>query len=421
LQGGGDSPVRLPAEWTRIAREIAALIGSGSRPVAKAGLRLCRRRRCGVAIRAARLSADRGAAILQALLAVRAGDLAVRLPGDWPGLAGRIAEAFNATVEAGAHRSLEVEEARRAIERETAEIERAARSKSELLATLSHELRTPLNSLLILSGQLARNPEGNLTERQVLFAETIHASGTELLDLVDDTLDLAKIESGTVVTDPSEVRLDEVCRYLERTFRPIAQAAGLDFLVGIDPRLPTAIVTDARRLQQILVNLLSNAFKFTERGQVTLTLEPAEAGWSAHQAGPGSAAGIALKVADTGIGIAADKHEIVFQAFHQADSSIGRRYAGTGLGLAIARGLSRLLGGGIGLVSSPGCGSSFTLYLPVDGTQPPSLPGPARAEALELDASTALARMRAAAEPSKPADARHLLAALRSWLQHQGR
>ncbi len=421
----GDSPVRLPADWSGMAREIAALVTAmaGQRPTAKAGLRLRRRRRAGVnASAAARSSADHGAAILEALLSAREGDAAVRLPTGWPGLAGRIADAFNAMVEASERGSREVEEARRALEDKAAELERTARRKSALLANMSHELRTPLNSLLILSGQLARNPEGNLTERQVLFAETIHASGTDLLDLIDDILDLARIELGTVVADLDEVRLDDLCRYLERTFRPIAQSRSLDFLLRIDPRLPGAIVTDARRLQQILVNLLSNAFKFTERGQVTLTLEPAAAGWSPHNAGLGSAAGvIALRVADTGIGIAGDKHEIIFQAFHQADGSIGRRYAGTGLGLAIARGLSRLLGGEIWLVSSPGHGSSFTLYLPVDCTQTPPPPGPARAGAPQIEAAAALARMRAEAEPWKPADARHLLAALRSWLLRRSR
>jgi signal transduction histidine kinase len=287
---------------------------------------------------------------------------------------------------------------------------------------MSHELRTPLNSLLILSGQLARNPEGNLTERQVLFAETIHASATDLLDLIDDILDLARIESGTVVAELDAVRLDDLCRYLERTFHPIAQTRGLDFALGIDPRLPAAIVTDARRLQQILVNLLSNAFKFTERGGVTLTLEPADAGWAGHDAGLGGAAGgIALRVADTGIGIADDKHEIVFQAFRQADGGIGRRYAGTGLGLAIARGLSRLLGGEIGLVSSPGRGSSFTLYLPVDRTRAAPPAGPVPAGAPQIEAAAALARMRAVAEPETPGDARQLLAALRSWLRRQRR
>ncbi len=423
----GESPVRLPADWAGVAREITVLVNAlaGTRPAARPSLRarLRRRRRAGAEERAAaRLSAEQGAAILAAFLSARAGDAPIRLPTDWPGLAGRIAEACNAMIDLNERRRRAVEEARRALEDRAAEVERTARSKSELLTNMSHELRTPLNSLLILSGQLARNPDGNLTERQVLFAETIHASGTDLLDLIDDILDLAKIESGTVVTDPAAVRLDELCRYLERTFRPIAQVASLDFLLSIDPRLPAAIVTDARRLQQILVNLLSNAFKFTERGQVTLTLEPAEPDGSAPNAGLGDAASvIALRVTDTGIGIAPDKHEIVFQAFHQADASILSRYAGTGLGLAIARGLSRLLGGEIRLVSSPGRGSSFTLYLPVNCTLQPLPLGPAQAGAPEIEAAAALARMRAAVEPSKPDDARHLLAEQHSCLQREGR
>jgi len=423
----GESPVGLPADWTGLAREIAALVNALAAPraAARTGLRapLRTRRRAGAEQRAAaRLSAEQGAAILEAFHRARTGDAPIRLPAGWSGLAGRIAEAFNDMIDANERRSREVEEARLALGDTAAELERRARGKSELLTNMSHEIRTPLNSLLILSGQLARNPEGNLTERQVLFAETIHASGTDLLDLIDGILDLAKIESGTVLTEFAEVRLGELCRYLERTFRPIAQAASIDFLVGIDPRLPAAIVTDARRLQQILVNLLSNAFKFTEAGQVTLTLEPAEAGWSAHNAGLRAAASvIALRVTDTGIGIAGDKHEIIFEAFHQADVSIGSRYAGTGLGLAIARGLSELLGGEIGLVSSPGRGSSFTLYLPVDCTLPPPALGPARARELEIEAGAAFVRMRAAAEPSKPADARDLLETVRSWLQREGR
>jgi signal transduction histidine kinase/DNA-binding response OmpR family regulator/HAMP domain-containing protein len=265
----------------------------------------------------------------------------------------------------------EVEQARQALEDKAVQLARTSKYKSEFLANMSHELRTPLNSLLILSDQLCQNRERNLTERQVDFAKTIHSSGNDLLTLINDILDLSKIESGTVVVDVSELRFEDLHRYVERTFRPIAESKSLDFLLRIDPRLPKSMVTDAKRLQQILKNLLSNALKFTHQGGVTLTIEPAKAGWDpANEVLNRAAEAVAFQVTDTGIGIPADKQQIIFEAFHQADGSISRKYAGTGLGLAISRELSKLLGGEINLASTPGRGSSFTLYLPTDYTPP---------------------------------------------------
>jgi len=280
----------------------------------------------------------------------------------------------------------EVEQARQALEDKAVQLARTSKYKSEFLANMSHELRTPLNSLLILSDQLCQNRERNLTERQVDFSKTIHSSGNDLLTLINDILDLSKIESGTVVVDVSELRFDDLHRYVARTFRPIAESKSLDFLLRIDPLLPTSITTDSKRLQQILKNLLSNAFKFTHHGQVTMTMEPARAGWSADNEDLNRASGVvAFQVTDTGIGISADKQQIIFEAFHQADGSISRKYAGTGLGLAISRELSKLLGGEIRLVSSPGRGSSFTLYLPIDYTPPRLTRRPAQPGSTESD------------------------------------
>jgi signal transduction histidine kinase/DNA-binding response OmpR family regulator len=259
----------------------------------------------------------------------------------------------------------EVEQARQALEEKAKQLALTSKYKSEFLANMSHELRTPLNSLLILSDQLSKNPEGNLTPRQTEFAKTIHSAGNDLLMLINDILDLSKIESGTVVVDVGEVRLDDLHTYVERTFRHVAEAKNVDFLIRMAPGLPRAIFTDAKRLQQVIKNLLSNAFKFTHHGQVALTVEPAAAGWSRDNEELNRAAGVlAISVTDTGIGIPPDKQQIIFEAFQQADGSTSRKYGGTGLGLAISRELSRLLGGEIRLVSLPGKGSTFTLYLP---------------------------------------------------------
>ncbi|WP_374562705.1 HAMP domain-containing protein [Ideonella sp.] len=262
-------------------------------------------------------------------------------------------------------KNAEVEQARQALEEKAEQLALTSKYKSEFLANMSHELRTPLNSLLILSDQLCKNPDGNLSPKQVEFSKTIHASGNDLLMLINDILDLSKIESGTVAVDVSELRIDELHRSIERGFRHFAESKHVDFVVQLEPPLPKSLVTDVKRLQQIIKNLLSNAFKFTHVGQVTFSIAQATSGWSPENEELNRAAQvIAFSVADTGIGISPDKQQIIFEAFQQADGSTSRKYGGTGLGLAISRELSRLLGGEIRLVSAPGQGSVFTLYLP---------------------------------------------------------
>jgi signal transduction histidine kinase/DNA-binding response OmpR family regulator/HAMP domain-containing protein len=259
----------------------------------------------------------------------------------------------------------EVELARQALEEKAAQLALTSKYKSEFLANMSHELRTPLNNLLILSDQLSRNTEGNLNPKQVEFSKTIHASGNELLALISDILDLSKIESGTVAVEPSELRFDDLHRYMERTFRHVAEAKKVDFRVDIDPTLSKTMFTDIKRLQQIIKNLLSNAFKFTHVGSVSISVEPADSGWSTDAEELERVERVvAFRVSDTGIGIASDKQQIIFEAFQQADGSTSRKYGGTGLGLAISRELAKLLGGEIRLFSAPGTGSVFTLYLP---------------------------------------------------------
>ncbi|HEX6004830.1 MAG TPA: response regulator, partial [Burkholderiales bacterium] len=269
----------------------------------------------------------------------------------------------------------EVEQARQALEEKASQLALTSKYKSEFLANMSHELRTPLNNLLILSDELSRNTDQNLNTKQVEFAKTIHASGNDLLALISDILDLSKIESGTVAVDVSEVRLADLGRYVERSFGHIAESKGVDFQVKLHPALPRTVQTDVKRLQQILKNLLSNAFKFTRAGHVTLSVTPVISGWSLENEQLNqSEYVIAYSVADTGIGISPDKQQIVFEAFQQADGSTSRKYGGTGLGLAISRELSRLLGGEIRLVSAPGAGSTFTLYLPQSYTAPRQRP-----------------------------------------------
>ncbi|OOG38014.1 hybrid sensor histidine kinase/response regulator [Polaromonas sp. A23] len=261
----------------------------------------------------------------------------------------------------------EVEQARQALEEKAKQLSLTSKYKSEFLANMSHELRTPLNSLLILSDQLCKNQEGNLRPKQVEFAKTIHSSGNDLLMLINDILDLSKIESGTVVVDISEIRLSDLQQYVERTFRHVAEAKNVEFLITNGAELPTSMITDLKRLQQILKNLLSNAFKFTHQGHVALAIEEAYSGWSSdHDELNRAQQVLSFTVTDTGIGISADKQQIIFEAFQQADGSTSRKYGGTGLGLAISRELSRLLGGEIRLSSAPGEGSSFVLYLPLN-------------------------------------------------------
>jgi signal transduction histidine kinase/CheY-like chemotaxis protein len=259
----------------------------------------------------------------------------------------------------------EVEQARQALEEKAKQLALTSKYKSEFLANMSHELRTPLNSLLILSDQLSKNPDGNLTAKQTEFAKTIHSSGNDLLMLINDILDLSKIESGTVVVDAGELRMDELQHYVERTFGHVAESKGVEFHIRMASNLPKSMITDAKRLQQVLKNLLSNAFKFTHQGSVSLSIEPVQAGWSSDNDELNRASSVlAFSVTDTGIGISFDKQQIIFEAFQQADGSTSRKYGGTGLGLAISRELSRLLGGEIRLVSHPGHGSTFCLYLP---------------------------------------------------------
>ena len=268
----------------------------------------------------------------------------------------------NAEVE---RKNREVEQARQALEGKAQQLSLTSRYKSEFLANMSHELRTPLNSLLILADQLSANPGQNLTPKQVEFARTIHDSGKDLLKLINDILDLSKIESGTVTVDVGEVRFEEMRQNMERTFRHVADGKGLSFKIDLDPSIPQSICTDAQRLDQVLKNLLSNAFKFTERGQVELRVTKADSGWSPDHSSLKKAKTVfALSVSDSGIGIPSDKQTTIFEAFQQADGSTSRRYGGTGLGLAISRELARLLGGEIRIQSEEGRGSTFTLYLP---------------------------------------------------------
>jgi HAMP domain-containing protein/CheY-like chemotaxis protein len=268
----------------------------------------------------------------------------------------------NAEVE---RKNSEVEQARQALEEKAEQLALTSKYKSEFLANMSHELRTPLNSLLILADQLAQNIEGNLQPKQVEYAKTIHASGNDLLALINDILDLSKIESGTVTVDVSEVRFRELQDYVERTFRHVAENKGVDFKIDLDPNLPRHMLTDSQRLEQVIRNLLSNAFKFTERGSVTLNIAQVSEGWSPDREALNHARSvIAISVADTGIGIPPEKQQIIFEAFQQADGSTSRKYGGTGLGLAISREIARLLGGEIRLASAVRQGSVFTLYLP---------------------------------------------------------
>jgi signal transduction histidine kinase len=265
----------------------------------------------------------------------------------------------NKQVEAKNH---EVEQAKRALEEKAEQLALTSKYKSEFLANMSHELRTPLNSLLILSKMLSENAQGNLSDKQVEFSRNIHSAGSDLLGLINDILDLSKIESGTVTLDIGETSFAALRDQMDRTFAQIAQDKRLDFAVDIDADLPRSMLTDDKRLQQVIKNLLSNAFKFTEKGSVRFEVKRAQSGWSPandHLNNAGQV--LAFRVADSGIGIPEDKQKLIFEAFQQADGTTSRKYGGTGLGLSISREITRMLGGELRVESTPGKGSIFTL------------------------------------------------------------
>ncbi|MGW4596834.1 HAMP domain-containing protein [Streptomyces sp. NPDC004457] len=277
-------------------------------------------------------------------------------------------------------KNTEIEEARQVLEERAEQLAVSMRYKSEFLANMSHELRTPLNSLLILAKLLADNAEGNLSPKQVEFAETIHGAGSDLLQLINDILDLSKVEAGKMDVSPTRIALVQLVDYVEATFRPLTAEKGLDLSVRVSPELPATLHTDEQRLLQVLRNLLSNAVKFTDSGSVELVIRPAGANVPQSireqllEAGslrdPGGEL-IAFSVTDTGIGIAASKMRVIFEAFKQADGTTSRKYGGTGLGLSISREIAQLLGGEIHAQSEPGRGSTFTLYLPLHPSELP--------------------------------------------------
>ncbi|WP_086009865.1 HAMP domain-containing protein [Myxococcus stipitatus] len=275
----------------------------------------------------------------------------------------------------------EVERARVSLEEKAEQLTVISRYKSEFLANMSHELRTPLNSLLILAKLLSDNKDGNLSTKQVEYANTIYASGGDLLTLINEILDLSKVEAGKMQVEPRDIVLTELNQFIDRGFRPVAEQKGLAFTVEVAPGTPYSIRTDPQRLQQVLKNLLSNAFKFTDEGSVRMTVKLADPGTKLeHEVLKRSRHVIAFSVVDTGIGIAKDKQRLIFEAFQQADGSTARKYGGTGLGLSISREIAKLLGGEIHVYSEPRKGSVFTLYLPPEYVAPdddaPVLPSP---------------------------------------------
>ncbi|MEP7377112.1 MAG: HAMP domain-containing protein [Chitinophagaceae bacterium] len=277
----------------------------------------------------------------------------------------------------------EVEEARLSLEEKAEQLQLTSKYKSEFLANMSHELRTPLNSLLILAQQLYENHDGNLNDKQVSYAKTIHSCGDDLIQLINDILDLSKIESGYISTDFINLQFREITTFVETTFKHISENKSLRFGIDLDDKLPQSIETDTQRLNQILKNLLSNAFKFTEKGEVKFRIYEAKKNWRQHNPNLDNAKRVvAFEIKDTGIGISKDKQNIIFEAFQQAEGSTSRKYGGTGLGLSISRGLADLLGGSIELESESGYGSTFTLFLPIEYN-----PGMAKKEKQNLQAS----------------------------------
>ncbi|HEY8927269.1 MAG TPA: response regulator, partial [Polyangia bacterium] len=289
----------------------------------------------------------------------------------------------------------DVEVAKQELEEKAEQLTLTSRYKSQFLANMSHELRTPLNSLLILSRQLEENREQNLSPKQVQFASTIRQSGADLLALINEILDLAKIESGTMTVDVSAVTFADIREFVDRSFRHVAEEKRLEFTIDLDPALPSAIRTDDMRLRQVLRNLLSNAVKFTERGGVTLQIARAlQPEWSVdNQSLNAATTVVAFSVRDTGIGIPRDKQKIVFEAFQQADGGTSRKYGGTGLGLNISREIAGLLGGELHLQSEVGVGSTLTLFLPIEFT-----PRPRTATAVQVPLQRARSAERDAAE-----------------------
>ncbi|MCQ4212858.1 MULTISPECIES: HAMP domain-containing protein [Streptomyces] len=324
-------------------------------------------------------------------------------------------------------KNTEIEEARQVLEERAEQLAVSMRYKSEFLANMSHELRTPLNSLLILAKLLADNADANLTPKQVEFAETIHGAGSDLLQLINDILDLSKVEAGKMDVSPTRIALVQLVDYVEATFRPLTAEKQLDFSVRVSPELPTTLHTDEQRLLQVLRNLLSNAVKFTDSGAVELVIRPAGADvpnaireqlLEAGSLRDADGDLIAFSVTDTGIGIAASKMRVIFEAFKQADGTTSRKYGGTGLGLSISREIARLLGGEIHAASEPGRGSTFTLYLPLHPSElPPQgyaqlAPTIEPGERLALDAAPEPADVETPAEVKSYQETQHGPAAL---------
>ena len=261
----------------------------------------------------------------------------------------------------------EVARSKDLVEEKAGQLAISSKYKSEFIANMSHELRTPLNSLLILAEQLEDNPGDTMTDRQVEYATVIRDSGKDLLELLNGILDLAKAESGTVTADALDVSVVELRSALLREFEPVAYEEGLGYSIQLAPDVPEHIVTDPQRLRQILKNLLTNAFKFTEQGKVQMQIGLAGSGWNPRLDSLAKATSVvSFSVTDTGIGIGEAEQQRIFEAFAQGDGTTARQYGGTGLGLSISRELAGLLGGEITLTSTPGEGSAFTVYLPVE-------------------------------------------------------